>query len=97
MNNVEFDEWAAAARAQLQKAIHDHAAKTGKYPVAILAGGEYVVAIHRDPERRNFYTVDDTPVWRGIPFVRCSLINKVVLVGEMETVQLPPVPDRRAT
>lgn len=97
MNNIEFNEWTAAVRAQLQRAIHEYVARTGEYPVAILAGGEYVVAIHRDPERRNFYTVDDTPVWRGIPFVRCSLINKVVLVGNMEEIALPPVPAREGT
>ena len=97
MNNVDFDEWAAAVRAQLQRAIHDHAARTGKYPVAILAGGEYVTAIHRDPARRNFYMIKDTPVWRGVPFVRCSLINKVVLVSDMEEIVLPPVPTREGT
>lgn len=86
MSNVDFNEWAAAVRAQLQKAIHDHTARTGKYPVAILADGKCMHAVYREPEKRNIFTTENVLIWHGIPFIRCGLINKVVLVSDMEEI-----------
>lgn len=40
MNNSEFDTWDQQVRDKLWYEIQNHLYKTGKYPAAILAGGD---------------------------------------------------------
>lgn len=90
MDNYVFHGWAKNVRETLYHNIQMNIYRTGEYPEAIIAGGEYAYAI-MDDYKDIQHTVNGGYLWRGISFFRCSGLNGVKLVYKMCDVDLPPV------